>query len=125
MTIKSVFVTLTSLLIITACSKSNVEEINSASVSKAIKLEGVVFSKNMPVPNVVDPTRYDEGACTIKVDTVWVAGTICFVSNGNTCNKKTNCIPLQNAAKSGKFTKEEIDQKIKIIESAYGIKYVY
>jgi hypothetical protein len=39
--------------------------------------------------------------------------------------KATNCVPISNAAKSGNFTKEEVDYKIKLIEAAYGVKYVY
>jgi hypothetical protein len=93
--------------------------------AKIIKLEGVVFASKSKAPNVIDPTRYDEGACTVKIDTVWHAGTKCFESNGNTCNKATNCVPISNAAKSGNFTKEEVDYKIKLIEAAYGVKYVY
>jgi hypothetical protein len=115
------------LIVLFSCKKdviSNVTEANeTVFAGKVITLENVSFAKNIS-PNYI-PATYDEGACTVKVDTVWHAGTKCFESVGNTCSRATNCVPIQNAASSGRYTKEEIDRKIELVEKAYGIKYLY
>lgn len=81
------------------------------------------FSTENP-QNVI--ASYDEGACIYhKGQPDADAGTICFKSVGNTCSKVTDCVPVGDAISSGKFTKEEIDKKIELVEKAYGLKYIY
>lgn len=130
MNLKTLLTFFCSVMVITflSCTKSTIsnpiEETEITQEARTVTLENVSFAKNVS-PNYVMPANYDEGACTTKVDTTWHAGTKCFVSVGNTCSKATNCVPLQDAASSGQYTKEEIDRKIKIVEKAFGIKYVY
>lgn len=117
----------TAVTLLFSCKKDailNEKTIGEPSLAgKTITLENVAFAKNNNTNYM--PATYDEGACSIKIDTVWYAGTKCFESVGNTCTKATNCEPLKDAVSSGRYTKEEIDRKIELVEKAYDIKYVY
>lgn len=116
------------VIISTSCNKDSISkkekaDITSSLTGNVIFLKNVLFKEN--ISQKLLPPTYDEKACTTKVDTTWEAGTICFESVGNTCSTPTNCVPVQAAASSGLYTKEEIDHKIDLIEKAYGVKYVY
>lgn len=121
------FIVTTIAISFMACRKDFVKDKSIDKVSKVVKLDNVNFA-TVVSPNYIIPGdgfNYDEIACTTKVDTVWVAGTKCFESVGKTCTKATNCVPISTAAFSGKYTKEEINRKIELIEKAYGIRYTY
>ncbi|MEI7965366.1 MAG: hypothetical protein WCH29_09345 [Chitinophagaceae bacterium] len=105
------------------CKNDLLSEVTSSKkIEKIIKLESVIFAKNNSSGKIAN---YDEGACTIKVDTIWQAGTRCFTSVGNTCTTPTACVPIGKAISSGQFTKVEIDKKIALIEKTFGVKYTY
>lgn len=106
-----------------SCKKDFLQSSNENSNPKTtIVLKKVVFLQNV-IPDKL--ASYDEGACTVKVDTSMVPGTICFESVGKSCSSAHPCTPITSAAASGRFTKSQIDKKIDLIEKAYGIKYIY
>ncbi len=88
----------------------------------SVKIDNVIFSSSSSIQaKTPGGDTYDEGACIIDNE----AGTKCFVSVGKSCSKEHACEKVTSAAQSGNYTKEEIDQKIKLVEQAYGIKYTY
>jgi hypothetical protein len=54
-----------------------------------------------------------------------MAGTECVDAKGSSCSALTMCTPIKNQIQSGLYTKDEIDQKINLVEKAYGVRYTY
>ena len=91
---------------------------------QVIKLENVHFA-TAATTSVAPP--YTPYAC-VKIinDSTSVPGTICKDTKGGGCSVlQINCTPLPSDAVSGLYTQKEIDEKINLIEKAYGIKYTY
>jgi len=81
------------------CSKES-----SAPAPVVIKVNNARFAAVAAIPNV---------------------GTECFRAPGTSCGAESMCVPLPPQIQSGQYTRSEIDQKIKLVEKSFGVKYTY
>ena len=97
------------------CSKES-----SAPAPVVIKVNNARFAAVAAIPNV--GMKYTELACTT---TDSLPGTECFRAPGTSCGAESMCVPLPPQIQSGQYTRSEIDQKIKLVEKSFGVKYTY
>jgi hypothetical protein len=105
---------LVSLFFLLGCAKNSDEAVQVINVTNAR------FATAAIVPNL--GTSYTSLACTT---TDSMPGTKCVDEKGTSCKALTICTKVTADIRSGLYTRQEIDEKIMLVEKAYRVKYTY
>lgn len=104
---------LVNLFFLLGCAKNSDEAVQVINVPNARFATAIV-------PNL--GKSYTSLACTT---TDSMPGTKCVDEKGSSCKTLTMCTKVPTDIRSGLYTRQEIDEKIMLVEKAYRIKYTY
>lgn len=110
----NVVLLLLGLYLLPGCAKDS-----AAPDAKVVKVENARFASS-DIPNL--KPSYTALACTT---TDSMPGTKCIDAKGSSCSAPGMCMGVKGQIQSGLYTQDEIDQKIKLVEKAFGIRYTY
>jgi hypothetical protein len=102
-----------SLYLLSGCSK------DSGDTTQVIRVSNARFATSV-VPNIA--ASYTNLAC---VTTDSLPGTECVDAKGSSCKTLQGCTAVSTDIQSGRYTQGEIDQRIRLVKKAFGIKYTY